>query len=46
VTKVGVRQIDRTDVGIEPLGDQIRDVRERLLQIVRSRDDLGDVCEQ
>jgi hypothetical protein len=38
-----VCQIDRADVRVEPLGDQIDDVLECLLQIMRSGDDLGDV---
>jgi hypothetical protein len=40
---VGARQVDRADIGVEPLRDQIRDVVERLFEIVRARDDAGDV---
>jgi hypothetical protein len=40
---VGVGQIDRTDIRIQPLGDEIRDVRQGLLQVVRAGDDFGDV---
>jgi hypothetical protein len=43
--EVLVGQVDRTDVRVEPLRDQIDDVLERLLQIMRSGDNLGDVRE-
>jgi len=45
VHEIGVRQIDTADVGVQPLGDQIRDVRQRLLEVVRPGDDLSDVCQ-
>ena len=43
MAKVTSRQIDGAGVGVEALGDQIDDVAERLVEVVRSRDDLGDV---
>ena len=36
-------QIDRADVCVQTLGDQIGDIRERLLQVVRAGDDLSDI---
>jgi hypothetical protein len=37
------RQVDGADVRVEPLRDEVRDVVERLLEVVRARDDAGDV---
>jgi hypothetical protein len=44
--EVGLDQIDRAGVCVEPLADEIDHVAERLVQIVRARDDLGDVREE
>jgi hypothetical protein len=41
-----VREVDRADVRDELLGDQRDDVVERLRQVVRARDDVGDVRQQ
>jgi hypothetical protein len=41
-----VREVDRADIRIQPFGDQRDDVVERLLQVVRARDDVGDVRQQ
>ena len=41
--EVGAAQAQRAHVGVEPLGDQIDDVVQGLAQVVRARDDLGDV---
>jgi hypothetical protein len=46
MAQVSVGQVERTDIGVESLCDQINDVRQRLLEIVRSRDDLCDVGEE
>ena len=43
---LGLRQVDRAHVGIETLGDPIDDVAQGLREVVRTRDDPGDVCEQ
>ncbi len=45
MTEIGVRQIERTDIRVEALGHEVDDVRQRLLEVVRPRDDLGDVSE-
>jgi hypothetical protein len=45
VFQIGVAQVDTADVCVQPLGDQIGDIRQRLLEIVRPRDDLSDVCQ-
>jgi hypothetical protein len=44
--EVGLDEVDRARVGVEPLADQVDDVAQRLVQIVRARDDLSDVGEQ
>jgi len=43
VTKICFGQVDRARVGVETLRDEINDVPERLVQVVRPRDDLGNV---
>ena len=46
VTQIDAGQIHRADVGVEPLGDEIDDVSQRLVEVVGARDDLGDVSEK
>jgi hypothetical protein len=46
VPEVGADQVDRADVRVEPLRDEIDDVAERLAEVVRTRDDPRDVREQ
>ena len=43
LSEIRAGEIDRADVGIEPLRHQVGDVGKRLLQIVRTRNDLGNV---
>jgi len=46
MTEITVREVDRSDVRIESLGDQVDDVGQRLAEIVRTRHDLRDVGEK
>ena len=46
LVQIGVGEIDRADVRIEPLGHEVRDIRERLLEVVRAGDDLRDIREK
>jgi hypothetical protein len=46
MASVRLAQVDGADVGVEPLGDEVDDVLERLVQVVRARDDPGDVGEE
>ena len=46
VLEVGAGQVDRADVGVETLRDQIDDVVERLAEVVRPRDDPRHVGEK
>jgi hypothetical protein len=41
--EVRISQVDRADIRFQPLDHQTDDIIERLLQIVRSGDNLGDV---
>ena len=41
--QIAAGQVERADVGIETLRDEVDHVRERLVEVVRARDDLGDV---
>ena len=41
--EVGVSQVDAANIRIQPLGDQICDIRERFPEVVRPGDDLRDV---
>jgi hypothetical protein len=43
LTKIGSREVDRTDVCIESLRHQIGNVGKRLLEAVGTRNDLGDI---
>ncbi len=43
---IGAGQVDGADIGIEPLRDEVGDVVERLFEIVRTRDDAGDIGDQ
>ena len=43
VLQICVGQIDGTNICIQTLGDQIDDIRQRLVEIVRSRYDLRDI---
>ncbi len=43
---LGLGQVDRAHVRIEPLGDTVDDIAQRLGEIVRTRHDPGDVGEQ
>ena len=44
--EVGAREVERAHVRVEPLRDQVHDVREGLVEVVGPRDDLGDVRQQ
>src|SRR5439155_5958245 len=44
--EIGLDQVDGARVRVEPLADEVDDVAECLVQIVRASDDLGDVREQ
>jgi len=44
--EIGLDQVDGARVRVEPLADEVDDVAECLVQIVRARDDLGDIREQ
>ena len=43
VGQLGTAQVQRTRVGIQSLGDQLDDVIQRLAEVMRSRNDLGDI---
>jgi hypothetical protein len=43
MAKIPSRQIDGARVAVETLRDEIDDVAERLVEVVGSRNDLGDV---
>ena len=46
VLEVGLGQVDRADVGVQALGDEIDDVVQGLVQVVRPRDDSRDIRKQ
>ena len=46
VLEIGLRQVDRADVGVQALGDEIDDVVQSLVQVVGARDDSRDVRKQ
>jgi hypothetical protein len=46
VLEIGLGQVDRADVGVQALGDEIDDVVQGLVQVVGTRDDSRDVRKQ
>jgi hypothetical protein len=46
VLEIGLRQVDRADVGVQALGDEIDDVVQGLAQVVGARDDSGNIRKQ
>jgi hypothetical protein len=44
--EIRLDQVDRTHVRVETLGDELDHVLQRLVEIVRARDDLGDIGEE
>jgi hypothetical protein len=46
VLEIRIAQIDRADIRLQPPGHQIDDIVQSLLQIVRPRENLGDVSQK